>query len=206
MAFLHFPVSPAKRWFSAEDPKPAERERERERKTARLQVSRAHKKQTRNGFGNSVPKTNRLCHHPRHMTFAVSIQSGPNRTSIFHVLLLAPLGQQRFLANKKADLNVSLHGLEPLGYCTGWNLLMVALESRQSPEMSPGRTKRHQKADHHFFLFWGGSLGGLVILRQAFGNPPLPTKLAPFAVRWGGGVLSHPSFQHGCSLTKKSMG
>eukprot|EP00438_Fugacium_kawagutii_P021247 Skav207768 [mRNA] locus=scaffold2087:129268:130623:- [translate_table: standard] len=39
------------------------------------------------------------------------------------------------LAAQRADLHLELDGLEELGYSNGWNLLMVALESRQSPEM-----------------------------------------------------------------------
>lgn len=39
------------------------------------------------------------------------------------------------LAAQRADLHLNLHGLEELGYSNGWNLLMVAMESRQSPEM-----------------------------------------------------------------------
>eukprot|EP00435_Cladocopium_sp_Y103_P059907 s1461_g21.t1 len=42
----------------------------------------------------------------------------------------------RFLVQQKADVNESfVQGLAELGYPDNWNLLMMALESRQSPEM-----------------------------------------------------------------------
>ena len=57
----------------------------------------------------------------------------------------------RFLAQQKADLNVNFQHLEELGYAQDWNLLMAALESRQSPEMIFDRTKRAWTCMHFRF-------------------------------------------------------
>ncbi|CAJ1422608.1 unnamed protein product [Effrenium voratum] len=67
--------------------------------------------------------------------FDSAISDKSSMSAVLCATFAGDVAMVQFLANKKADLNVSLHGLEPLGYCTGWNLLMVALESRQSPEM-----------------------------------------------------------------------
>lgn len=47
----------------------------------------------------------------------------------------------RLLAHKKADLNANLHGLEKLGFPDVWNLLIAALESRQSQKMMLGEVQ-----------------------------------------------------------------
>ncbi|CAE7520652.1 unnamed protein product [Symbiodinium natans] len=95
----------------------------------------------------------------------------------------------RCLAQKKADLNANVLGLEELGFSQDWSLLMVALESRQSAEMI--RTLLDLGADVHASSFEGTPVPAFVknsqhieeLLRSGadFHKPGMPLGLTPLA-------------------------
>ena len=84
----------------------------------------------------------------RHFKFPDLESAIHDKTSMNAVLCATFAGDVemvRFLARQKADINMTLQGLrglDELGYTNEWNLLMVALESRQSPEMILGEFQK----------------------------------------------------------------